>query len=131
MTVAIPDPASFAPLPDDRARRWSRFGSWDTVYFPSFVGIVLEEVRTDYCRIRLPHRPELDQPGGTLHGGAVATLIDTVVVPAVGAGYDRPTPMLTLSMTVDYLGAVQGEDAIAHGWVERRGRSVVFCRAAV
>lgn len=127
----VPDPASFAPLPEHRLRRWSRFGAWDREYFPSLVGVQLEELRADYCRLRLPYRPALDQPGGVVHGGAIATLVDTVVVPAIGAGYDEMPMMLTLSMTVNYLGAVRGEDAIAHGWIVRRGRSVVFCEAAV
>jgi acyl-coenzyme A thioesterase PaaI-like protein len=39
--------------------------------------------------------------------------------------------MLTLTMNVQYLGAVVGEDAVGEGWVQRRGRSTVFCRAEV
>ena len=39
--------------------------------------------------------------------------------------------MLTLSMNVQYLGAVREEDAIAHGWVVRRGKRVVFCEVVV
>lgn len=127
----LPDPESFPPLPEHRAARWSRFGLGSAPTFPTFVGLVVEDLRSDYCRMRLPYRPELDQPGGVVHGGALATLIDTVVVPAVGAGYDEVPLMLTLSMTINYLGAVRGEDAVAHGWVVRRGRSVVFCEAAV
>jgi uncharacterized protein (TIGR00369 family) len=127
----VPDPDSFAPLAEHRHRRWSRFGAWDRTYFPSLVGVQLEELRADYCRLRLPYRAELDQPGGAMHGGAIATLVDTVVVPAVGAGYDEVPAMLTLKMDISYLGAIRGEDAIAHGWIVRRGRSVVFCQAAV
>ena len=129
--AAVPDPESFAPLPEHRRRRWSKYGSWDRTYFPSLVGVQLEELRTDYCRLRLPYRAELDQPAGVVHGGAIATLIDTVVVPAIGAGYDEVPKMATLSMQVSYLGAIDGEDAVAHGWIVRRGRSVVFCDAAV
>jgi hypothetical protein len=29
--------------------------------FPTYLGLVLEEVRRDYARMRLPYRPELDQ----------------------------------------------------------------------
>lgn len=130
-SLQIPDPSSFDTLPAPLAQLWSGFGSWDTVYFPSFVGLTVDEVRLDYCRMRLPYRPELDQPAGVVHGGALATLVDTVVVPAIGAGYDEVPVMLTLSMNVQYVGAVRGEDAIAHGWVTRRGRSVVFCEAVV
>ena len=110
---------------------WSRFGKWDTVYFPSLVGLELEEIRVDYARMRLPYRTELDQPAGVVHGGAIATLIDTVVVPAVGGAFDHVPMMLTLSMSIQYLGAVKGEACVAEGWVTRRGRSIVFCEALV
>jgi uncharacterized protein (TIGR00369 family) len=121
----------FAPLPDDVAARWAKFPEWDRTYFPNVVGLVVEEIRTDYCRMRLPHRPELDQPAGVVHGGAIATLIDTVVVPPVGTAYPADWGYLTVTMDIQYLGAVAGEDAIAEGWVEQRGRSMVFCRAEV
>jgi uncharacterized protein (TIGR00369 family) len=121
----------FAPLSDDVAARWAKFPSWDRTYFPNVVGLVVEEIRTDYCRMRLPYRPELEQPAGVVHGGAIATLIDTVVVPPVGAAYDLGWMYLTVTMDIQYLGAVVGEDAIAEGWVEQRGRSMVFCRAEV
>jgi uncharacterized protein (TIGR00369 family) len=121
----------FEPLPPAAAERWAKFGSWDRTYFPKLVGLRLEELRADYCRMRLPYRPELDQPAGVVHGGAIATLIDTVVVPAVGAAYDRGWGYATLTMDVQYLGAVTGEDAIAEGWITQRGRSIVFCQAEV
>lgn len=128
---SIPDPASFEPLPEDRAARWAQFGAWDVTFFPSFVGLELDEARLDYARMRLPFRPELNQPAGVVHGGAMATLIDTVVVPAIGAAYDTVPVMLTLNMNISYLAAIAGEDALGHGWVVRRGRRVVFCEAAV
>ena len=125
-----PNADRFTPLPPDRAALWAGFAKWDEVYFPNVVGVEVEEIRADYARMRLPHRPELNQPIGVVHGGAIASLIDTVVVPAIGSHYDAPPDMVTLTMTIQYLGAVRG-DAVAEGWVERRGRSVVFCRAEV
>ena len=121
----------FDPLPDDVAARWSTFGRWERTYFPKLVGLVVEEHKVDYCRMRLPYRPELEQPHGVVHGGAIATLVDTVVVPAVGAAYPAGWRYLTLTMDIQYLGAVAGEDAVAEGWVVQRGRSIVFCRAEV
>ena len=117
------------PLTPERAERWSRFPDGDAVIFPTFIGLQVEEIRADYARMRLPYRPEFQQPAGVVHGGALATLIDTVVVPAVGSAYDMPVAMLTLSMTLNFVGAVVGEDAVAEGWIERRGRATVFCRA--
>lgn len=118
------------PLSEQQQRIWSAFGAWaDQVYFPSLVGLVVEELRVDYARMRLPYRPELRQPHGLVHGGAIATLIDTVVVPAIGSGYDGYRPFSTVDMQIRYLGAVRDEDIVAEGWITQRGRSVVFCDA--
>jgi uncharacterized protein (TIGR00369 family) len=119
----------FPPLPPGAESRWRSFTEWRTVLFPSFVGIEVEELRTDYARMRLPYRPELNQPAGFVHGGAIATLLDTVVIPAVRTGYEGRVRMLTVSMDIQYLGAVAEEDVVAEGWIEQRGRSIVFCRA--
>jgi uncharacterized protein (TIGR00369 family) len=121
----------FEPLPPHRAASWDTFLSWERTYFPSLVGVELVELRTDYARVRLPFRPELEQPAGVVHGGAVATLIDTVVVPAIGTGYDERRSFATVTMSVEYRAAVVAEDLVAEGWVEHRGRSMVFCRAEV
>ena len=94
-------------------------------------GCTIEELRTDYCRMRMPFRPELEQAGGVVHGGAIATLLDTVVVPAVGSAYDREARFSTVDMHVQFLSALIGEDAIGEGWVVKRGRSVVFCESEV
>jgi uncharacterized protein (TIGR00369 family) len=129
--VLAPDPESFEPVPPERAALWRNFGQWEQPLFPQLVGLQIEEIRRDYCRMRLPYRAELNQPAGVVHGGAIATLIDTVVVPAVASAYDLIPDMLTLSMSVQYLGAIVREDAIGEGWITRRGRSVAFCEVLV
>ena len=122
----------FAPLDEETLNAWKPFLQWpDRTYFPQEVGLVVEEIRTDYARMRLPFRPELNQPAGVVHGGAIATLIDTVVVPAIGQAYEIGRVYLTIGMNISYLGAVVGEDAVAEGWVEQRGRSIVFSSAEV
>lgn len=124
-----PNAHRFTPLTAEQATRWSSFPDREKVIFPTFLGLQVEEIRADYGRMRLPYRSEYEQPAGVVHGGALATLIDTVVVPAVGSAYDVPVAMLTLSMTLNFIGAVIGEDTVAEGWIERRGRATVFCRA--
>lgn len=119
------------PLTGTRAERWNRFGKWERSYFPQVVGLELEEVRVDYARMRLPFRDELEQPAGVVHGGAIATLIDTVVVPAIGSGYDDFMQMLTLDLQVRFLGAAIRTDLVGEGWITRRGRSILFCQAEV
>ena len=119
----------YETLPDEVAARWSSFGRWDRTFFPKLLGLVVEDVRVDYCRMRMPFMPELEQPAGLLHGGAIATLLDSVVVPAVGAAYGKDARYSTVAMHVQFLSAVVQQDVVAEGWVVKRGRSVVFCES--
>ncbi len=123
----------FTPLTGKPAEAWSNFLSWDTTFFPNHVGFTLAEVREDYGRIELEIEPHHLQPAGIVHGGVLATLIDTVVVPAVGSVLTPQHMFSTISMNVEYRSAVRSTAAavMAEGWVTRRGRSVVFCAAEV
>jgi uncharacterized protein (TIGR00369 family) len=122
---------SFPPMPADRLAVWSRFGKWDTVWYPQFLGMEAEELRQDYARMRLPYRPEFRQPAGVVHGGVIASLIDTVVVPAVGSGYDEPRQLFTIDVQIRFLAPIIEDDLVAEGWVSQRGRQIVFCDAEV
>jgi uncharacterized protein (TIGR00369 family) len=128
MTMAV-HAARFAPLSAEQAASWGGFPP--EPFFPHLVGLVLEEVRVDYARMRLPYRPELRQPAGVVHGGAIATLIDTAVVPAIAGSFAERRALLTIDMHVQYLEPVVEEDAVAEAWVEKRGRSTVFCRVEI
>ncbi len=121
----------FPPLSPERAAIWSRFGKWDTVWFPQFLGLEVEEVRQDYARMRLPYRPEFRQPAGVVHGGVIASMVDTVVVPVVGSGYDEPRQLFTIDIQLRFLAPIIDEDLVGEGWITQRGRSVVFCDAEV
>ena len=123
----------FEPLTGKVATAWQGFLNWDTVFFASHIGLRLAEVREDYGRIELDIEPHHLQPAGIVHGGVLATMIDTVVVPAVGSTLSREHRFSTISMTVEYQAAAHRDATtlMAEGWVTRRGRSVVFCRAEV
>jgi uncharacterized protein (TIGR00369 family) len=108
-----------------------RYGHGPTTYFAALLGFVVEDVRVDYCRMRLPWRTEIAQPFGVAHGGAIASLVDCVLVPAIGAGYDQPVGFATIDLTVQYLAALRDEDAVAEGWINQRGASIAFCEAEV
>ncbi len=130
--ASAPNARRFEVMPPERRAVWDNYCVWpERMLFPKMLGFQLEDVRLDYARIRMPYRPEHNQTAGVIHGGAIAALIDTVVVPALGSPYDEIPVMLTLSMTVNYTGVIAHEDAVAEGWTTRRGKSIVFCEASV
>ena len=100
--------------------------------FFSLLGLHIEEVQPDFCRMRLPFRPALRTAGEVVHGGAVASLIDSAGVVAVWSNVPSEiTRGATASITVNYLAAAEGVDLTAEARIVRRGRSVVFVEVDV
>ena len=102
MNEPWPRASEFAILSADVHARWKNFGNWDRTYFPKLVGLKVEDMRLGYCRMVLPFREELEQPMGIVHGGAIATLIDASVVPAIGSAYDNTIGYSTVDLHVQY-----------------------------
>jgi len=130
--VALPDPSDFDELDERRRSLWQRYGRSEQILFVNLVGLSIDETRLDYCRLSLPFRSELLQAGGSVHGGVIASLIDTACVPAVGSGFTEARPYSTIDLHVQYMGAARdGDDLVAAAWITKRGRSIVFCDAEV
>jgi uncharacterized protein (TIGR00369 family) len=133
-SATTPRAASFPALPPDAVERWRLFGrpgfaGTDRVFYPEYLGLTVEEVREGYCRMRMTFRPELMQAGGVVHGGALASLLDSVLVPAIGSTVAVGSRFSTVDLHVQYLEALLEEDCIAEGWIVRQGRRIVFGQA--
>ena len=95
--------------------------------FFTVLGLQIDEVRPDFCRMRLPFHPGLRTEGQVVHGGAIASLVDSAGVVAVWSNVPPEiTRGATATMTVNYLSAAEAVDLTAEARVIRRGRSVVF-----
>jgi uncharacterized protein (TIGR00369 family) len=100
---------------------------WTPEPFFSLLGLQIEEVTPDFCRMRLPFRPALRTAQERVHGGAISSLIDSAGVVAVWSNVSPDiTRGATASLTVNFLAAAEAVDLIAEARVIRRGRSVVF-----
>ena len=95
--------------------------------FAVLLGLQIEEVRPDFCRMRLPFRPAVRTAGEVVHGGAISTLIDSAGVVAAWSNVtSSPTRGATANLSVSFLAAAQAVDLFAEARVIRRGRSMVF-----
>ena len=66
---------------------------------------------------------------GTVHGGVLATLADIGMGYAMALSSEPPVPLMTASLTVDCLGAVQvGEWMVVRLEHHRRGWRMAFAR---
>jgi uncharacterized protein (TIGR00369 family) len=122
----FPRAEQFEPVDAESDTRWRKFGKPGSGTFPAFLGLQVEEVRRGYCRLRLPFKPDLLQAAGIMHGGAIATLLDSALVPAIGALLPPKSQYSTVDLHVQFIGAVTEGDAIAEGWVVRQGKRTIF-----
>jgi uncharacterized protein (TIGR00369 family) len=92
------------------------------------LGIELETLEPDHAVLRLPFTAEVATMGDVVHGGAIASLIDTAGMAAAWADDVEPDALAgaTVSLTVDYVAAARGQDLLATATVARRGRSLAF-----
>ncbi len=97
------------------------------------LGIELSEIELDRAVLRMPFRPELATMDDIVHGGAIATLIDTAGMAATWADDAEPESLQgsTVTLNVNYMAAARGQDLAAHAVVVRRGRNLVFSEVKV
>jgi len=102
--------------------------------FCALVGVVLLERHDDHVLVGLPWQPDLRNVSGNHHGGAVATLVDIAAAAAVWNGHDFARGgrrLMTLSMSLQYLGAAPDTDLVCTARAPKRGRDVIFTEMTV
>ena len=75
-------------------------------HFAKLLGIEITELREGYAEGCMEFKPELTNPIGAVHGGALYTLIDTIGGSAAASHGDNCT---TSTITVQYLRAARSE----------------------
>ena len=96
--------------------------------FVKLVGLQLEEVVEDKAVMSLKFRDDVVTIGTTVHGGAIATLIDSAASCAGWATSNPPENMrgTTVALNVTYVAAANGADLRAEARVLRRGKNLSF-----
>jgi uncharacterized protein (TIGR00369 family) len=100
-----------------------------TVPYMRHLGMEFVEGREGYAKLRLRFQKENTTAGDALHGGAIASLIDTTGAMAAWTTAEILSPRYfgsTVGVNVNYLSAVIGEDATAEGQVLKRGKEIIY-----
>ncbi|MFS2292636.1 MAG: PaaI family thioesterase [Actinomadura sp.] len=72
-----------------------------------YIGQVITDADPGRVEISWTPAEKLCNPGGTVHGGYIAMILDNAVCLAASSTCDRFLPMLTLNLNVEYLRAVR------------------------
>lgn len=103
----------------------------DTVPFARLLGIELDGIEPGTATLGLTIRHELTQNHGVVHGGAVASLIDTATAFAILSLLAPKERITTVDLTINYLRPLTAGRATARAQVVRAGRRLVVVSADV
>jgi uncharacterized protein (TIGR00369 family) len=92
------------------------------------LGMELRSLELDRAELSLPYDAKLATMEDVVHGGAIASLIDTAGMAAAWSDDFEPEQVAgaTVSLHVDYVAPARGKDLTATATVARRGRSLSF-----
>jgi uncharacterized protein (TIGR00369 family) len=80
-------------------------------------------------KVRLPFKKENTTTADALHGGAIASLIDTTGSMAAWTTSEIGNPRYfgsTVAVSVNYLSGILGTECVAEGRVLKRGKEIVY-----
>lgn len=101
-----------------------------TAPFADWVGIREVSSRPGHVTVALELRPELTNRLGSIHGGVVATLLDSAMARAARSLDSETLAGGTVDLHIHYMRPGTGSME-ATAWVEHHTRSTAFCRGEV
>jgi len=107
--------------------------------FPFFklMGIQIISVEPGRSRLGMAWREDLCQPAGIMHGGAIASLVDTAIAhsilltPAYLEAFDVGRLLVSVDLRIKYLRPVSGGKIHCDAQVTRMGRQIIHTSAVV
>lgn len=99
--------------------------------FPAMLGFELVDLKFGEAILKVQMRDELKQPYGVMHGGAIASLIDTAMAFACVTCLAEGEQTTTVDLTVHYLRPHTDGEAVCTAKIERAGRRILTVSAEV
>jgi uncharacterized protein (TIGR00369 family) len=109
--------------PDTENARLQRArNTFEKVAFAKFLGLELCELNSGDVTVCLDVRDEVRQNRGVVHGGAIASLIDTASAFVILTAIDEDERVTTTDLTIHYLRPVMAGRMLARARIVRAGR---------
>ena len=124
----------------DEHERFSREGILEfAAQFPFFrlIGLEVLDLQPGWSRTRLEHRHDLTQPAGILHGGVIASLIDSGIAHALLLTErfqelrHEGGALISVDLRVKYLRPVSEDAIVCESKILRLGRQIIHAEAVV
>jgi acyl-CoA thioesterase len=103
----------------------------DSVPYAHLLGIELDDFSEGAATLGLEVREELKQNHGVVHGGAIASLIDTAMAFAIITVLPADEKVTTVDLTISYLRALTKGRMTAKARIIRAGRRLFVVSAEV
>ena len=114
-------------LTDEQRRRVE--AARDAVPFLKFLGIEVESVGPGTATLLLPVREEINRNDKIVHGGAIASVIDSAFAFAIIPLLGENERTMTVDLTIHYLRPLSGGVAKTTARIVRAGRRVITLSA--
>jgi acyl-CoA thioesterase len=88
------------------------------------LGLRIVRMEPGFARMVMPVTPELLQLYGQVHGGAIASLVDSAVAAAMGANMSPGERATTVEMKINYLAPVIEGQVYAESKIVKKGRTL-------
>ena len=99
--------------------------------YPALIGLRIAQLEFDRCRIDLDLAQRHLQPFGIVHGGVLATLIDTATFWAGFMRLPEDAGLVNVDLKLNYLKAVARGRLRVEGECLRAGRQLSYTQASV
>lgn len=100
-------------------------------HFPTLVGIEIDSIEHGRAQLSIDVTEKHLQLQNIMHGGAIATLIDTAVAVAIIGASQPGARFTTIEMKVNYLAPIREGRVVADARLIRDGRTIVVAECDV
>jgi uncharacterized protein (TIGR00369 family) len=129
---------SAPPLPDDPAILQARDKILETARnwpFFKLIGMEVEDMRPGWSMLKVAWRPDLTQPAHIMHGGIIATLIDTGIAHAILLTdvhrLDGNSSLVSVDLRIKYFRPVSEGMIYCESTVPRLGKHIIHAESIV
>jgi uncharacterized protein (TIGR00369 family) len=131
----INDSAADDSLEKDRQALMAYFRNFP---FSKLLGMEIETIEPGHARLSMTWREDLTQPAGILHGGAIASLVDTAIAHSIlltpehrALRKEQGAKLVSVDLRLKYLRPVSSGKVFCDARVIRMGRQIIHTDAVV